>query len=105
MKLVIFRKSNKSIYGKKYFTYFAKQADKLDDKSLSVRITENFDKEVIKSDVDYPILVDLIDKDYLIKTEKSKDGTKLYKTLIIFRSTNKIEKADLKQETVEDYFN
>ena len=105
MKLVIFRKSNKSTDGKKYFTYFAKQEANLDGKSLSVKITQNFDKEVIKADVDYPILVDLQKEDYLIKNEKSQDGTKLYKTLIIFRATKGIEKADLKQESIEDFFN
>ena len=100
-KLFLFRKSNKK-GDKKWDSYFATTED--NSHSITVTLTDDAKTEILKSGIDFPLAITISDDDYFIAKEKYDDanGITLFATKCVIQSFTKIEKADIKKQTLRD---
>lgn len=101
--LNLFRKTMKGENDKKWYTYFAMNADNV---SIKVNLTDDARTQILKSGIDFPLAITIDDNDYFITTDTyvNNDGIKQKVAVCVITSFTKIEKADLEKRTLNDYF-
>lgn len=100
-KLFLFKKHNKK-EGKEWDSFFATTVD--NTKSITAGLTESAKTEILRSGIEFPLAITIDEDCYFIANDKYEDanGISLTSPKLVIQSFIKIEKADIKKQTLKD---